>query len=108
MRIPALSAGWRASFQALLDGTRSGRTIAGNAGLSPAAAPPPAWAGFRPLRVASKSRESSSVTSLVLEPTDGRPLKAGLPGQFIVVRLKPAPDAAGPAAQLFAVGRAER
>ena len=92
LRIPALSAGWRASFQALLDGTRSGRTIAGNAGLSPAAAPPPAWAGFRPLRVASKSRESSRVTSLVLEPSDGRPVKAGLPGQFIVVRLKPAPD----------------
>jgi ferredoxin-NADP reductase len=33
------------------------------------------------------------VTSLVLEPTDGRPLATALPGQFIVLRLKPAPDA---------------
>ena len=93
LRIPALSAGWRASFQALLDGMKSGGTITGNAGLSPAAGPAPAWSGFRPLRVSRKSRESSKVTSLVLGPTDGRPLKAGLPGQFIVVRLRPPPDA---------------
>ena len=33
------------------------------------------------------------MTSLVLEPTDGRPLQAALPGQFIVLRLRPAPDA---------------
>ena len=40
-----------------------------------------------------KDRESASVTSLVLEPTDGQPLAAALPGQFIVLRLRPAPDA---------------
>jgi ferredoxin-NADP reductase len=40
-----------------------------------------------------KSRESSNVTSLVLESTDGRPLQAALPGQFIVLRLKLASDA---------------
>jgi ferredoxin-NADP reductase len=33
------------------------------------------------------------VTSLVLEPSDGQPLAAALPGQFIVLRLRPAPDA---------------
>jgi ferredoxin-NADP reductase len=33
------------------------------------------------------------VTSLVLEPADGRPLAAALPGQFIVLRLRPAADA---------------
>ena len=49
--------------------------------------------GFRTLRVADKRRESSNVTSLVLEPSDGRPLVAAMPGQFIVLRLKPAPDA---------------
>src|SRR5277367_2624359 len=92
LRIPALSAGWRASFQALLDGMQGSGAMAGNPGLSPAAAPPPAWTGFRPLRVSQKIRESSRVTSLVLEPTDEHPVKAGLPGQFIVVRLKPAPD----------------
>jgi ferredoxin-NADP reductase len=45
------------------------------------------------LQVSKKNRESSNVTSLVLEPTDENPLAAALPGQFIVVRLKPAPDA---------------
>ena len=32
------------------------------------------------------------VLSLVLEPTDGRPLTTPLPGQFVVVRLCPTPD----------------
>ena len=49
--------------------------------------------GFRPLRVAHKIRECNSVVSLVLESTDGHPLTAALPGQFVVLRLKPAPDA---------------
>ena len=93
LRIPALSNGWRSSFQALLERTRSGGPTTGNPGLGPAAGPPPAWAGFRPLRVFDKKRESDSVTSLVLEPTDGRPLSPGLPGQFIVLRLRPTPDA---------------
>ena len=68
--------------------------MTGNPGLTPAAGPPPAWTGFRPLRVSRKDPESASVTSLVLEPTDGQPLAAALPGQFIVLRLRPAPDAA--------------
>ena len=93
LRIPALSAGWRASFQALLEQERSGGATIGNAGLAPASGPPPAWTGFRPLRVARKIRESNSVISLVLEPADGHPLTAALPGQFIVLRLRPATDA---------------
>jgi ferredoxin-NADP reductase len=92
LRIPALSAGWRASLQALLEQERSGGTTIGNAGLAPAAGPPPAWTGFRPLRVVRKVRESNSVISLVLEPVDGQPLAAPLPGQFIALRLKPASD----------------
>ena len=92
LRIPALSDGWRSSFQVLLDRERSGSAVTGNPGLTPAAGPPPAWAGFRPLRVSRKDRESASVTSLVLEPSDGQPLAAALPGQFIVLRLRPAPD----------------
>jgi 3-alpha domain len=67
LRIPALSPGWRASFQALLEQERSGGATTGNAGLAPASSPP-AWAKFRPLRVSQKIRESCSVTSLVLEP----------------------------------------
>jgi ferredoxin-NADP reductase/MOSC domain-containing protein YiiM len=93
LRIPALSAGWRNSFHALLDRVQTSQAMTGNPGLSPTAGPPPAWTGFRPLRVSQKNRESSNVTSLVLEPTDENPLTAALPGQFLVVRLKPAPDA---------------
>ncbi len=93
LRIPALSDGWRASFQALLEQEASGGTPTGNAGLAPASGPPPAWSGFRPLRVSRKVRESSNVMSLVLEPINGQPLTAALPGQFVVLRLRPAPDA---------------
>ena len=92
LRIPALSAGWRGSFETMLEQKRSGSTI-GNPALSSAAGPAPAWAGFRPLRVTDKRRESMNVTSLMLAPSDGRPLVAAAPGQFIVLRLNPAPEA---------------
>jgi ferredoxin-NADP reductase/MOSC domain-containing protein YiiM/ferredoxin len=92
LRIPALSAGWRTSLEALLDRERKGRGTTGNPGLGPPMGPPPAWPGFRSLRVSQKLHESSNVTSLVLEPADGEPLKAALAGQYIVLRLRPRPD----------------
>lgn len=92
LRIPALSPGWQGSFRALLEQERRGAVTTGNAGLARESGPPPGWRGFRPLRVSRKTRESSSVISLTLEPTDGRPLAAALPGQFVVLRLKPSPD----------------
>jgi ferredoxin-NADP reductase len=93
LRIPALSIGWRTSFQALLEQERSGCPMTGNPGLDPPVGPP-AWQGFRPLRVSRKYQESSSVISLVLEPADDRPLATSLPGQFVVLRLQPAAGAA--------------
>ena len=87
LRIPQLIAGWRGSFQALLAQEQGGGVTTGNAGLAAVSGPPPAWPGFRALRVSHKIRESSSVTSLVLEPVDGLPLTAALPGQFVVLRL---------------------
>jgi len=93
LRVPALSPGWHASFTALLKQAQVSGTATGNAGLGSAASLPLAWTGFRPMRVAGKTRESSSVTSLLLESTEGHPLTAGLPGQFIVLRLRPTPDA---------------
>jgi ferredoxin-NADP reductase len=92
LRIPALSAGWRASFQALIEQKRSSAATTGNAGLAPASGPTAAWPGFRPLRVSRKERESRNVISLALEPVDGGPLPAALPGRFVVLRLRPAPD----------------
>ncbi len=90
LRIPALSTGWKSSFQALLD---QGAAEAGNAGLSGSVAPPPAWPGFRSLRVAKVDRESASVISLSFEQMDTSPLPAALPGQFLVVRLRITPGA---------------
>jgi ferredoxin-NADP reductase/MOSC domain-containing protein YiiM len=92
LRIPALSAGWRTSLEALLDRERKGSGTTGNPGLGPQMGPPPAWQGFRSLRVLRKLHESSNVTSLVLEPADSEPLTAALAGQFVVLRLRPRPD----------------
>ena len=92
LRIPTLSAGWRTSLEALLDREWKGSGTTGNPGLGPQMGPPPAWQGFRPLRVSRKLHESSNVTSLVLEPADSKPLTAGLAGQYIVLRLRPGPD----------------
>jgi ferredoxin-NADP reductase len=88
-----LSTGWRASFSALLEQARNPDATSGNAGLVRAASLKPAWAGFRALRVTGKTRESNFVTSLRLEPADGRVLSAGRPGQFVVLRLQPLPNA---------------
>jgi ferredoxin-NADP reductase/MOSC domain-containing protein YiiM len=92
LHIPALSPGWKTSFQALLEQTLTGNTAGGNPGLAPASGPPPAWPGFRPLRVSHMERESKSVLSLVLVPADQQPLAAALPGQFVVLRLRATPD----------------
>ncbi|MEU8815099.1 MOSC and FAD-binding oxidoreductase domain-containing protein [Actinoplanes sp. NPDC048796] len=84
LRIPALSPGWQGSFRAMLDQPES---AGGNAGLA-GAAPPPAWAGFRALRVTAIERESSTITSVRLADPDGVPLPAALAGQFLTVRLR--------------------
>ncbi|HET7005277.1 MAG TPA: MOSC domain-containing protein, partial [Candidatus Binatia bacterium] len=92
LRIPALSAGWRTSFQAFLQ-QESGGPVTGNPGLGPELGSPPAWPGFRPLKVSRVDQESRSVISLRLMPADGRPLVAAQPGQFVVLRLRAKPDA---------------
>ena len=84
LRIAALSPGWQASFRALLDGDTGG----GNAGLA-VTSPPPAWPGFRRLRVAGIERESDSVLSIRLEDPAGAALPAARPGQYLTLRIKP-------------------
>jgi ferredoxin-NADP reductase/MOSC domain-containing protein YiiM len=79
LRIPALSQGWKGSFQGMLDQDVS-------------AGPPPAWPGFRPLRVAQVDRESVDVISLSFEEAEGSSLPAAMPGQFLVLRLHVRPD----------------
>ncbi len=89
LRIPALSPGWKTSFQALLEQKSAADSGGGNAGLTPASGPPPAWPGFRRMRVAHIEQESQSIRSLVLKSVDRQPLAAALPGQYVVLRLRP-------------------
>src|SRR5262245_18047689 len=88
LRIDALSPGWRASFEALLQNETAG-PAGGNAGLVPAAAAHPVAPGFRPLVVAAVDHESADVISLTLQSADRQPLGASLPGQYVVLRLRP-------------------
>ena len=89
LRIEALSTGWRGSFEALLQSQQNGAST-GNVGLAPAEAANPATPGFQPLVVTSIDRESADVLSLTIQSADDHVLSAALPGQYVVVRLKPA------------------
>ncbi len=89
LRIPALSPGWKSSLHALIN--RASET--GNPGLTSSAGPPPAWPGFRSLRITRVDRESSEVISLFFESPDTVPLPQAQSGQFLVLRLHITPDA---------------
>lgn len=45
------------------------------------------WSGWRPFKIIDKVFESSEIVSLYLAPTDGGPLPAFLPGQYITLRI---------------------
>jgi ferredoxin-NADP reductase/MOSC domain-containing protein YiiM len=89
LRVPALSQGWKTSLKAIAE---QKTTEGGNPGLKASSGPPPAWPGFRSLRVAGVDREAANVVSLSIEQTDGAPLPAALPGQFLVLRLRTTPN----------------
>ena len=89
--IPALSPGWQGSFRDLLaDATPSAgsgaKPPAGSA-VEPVVDPAPAWPGFRPLRVTRIVRESSTVSSILLDDPAGSPLPAALAGQYLTFRI---------------------
>lgn len=71
-RIPALSPGWRRSFQSLAEQQSSAA---------------PAWTGFRPLAVRDVHEESSSVRSVLLADPGGAVLPSWTAGQSITVKL---------------------
>jgi ferredoxin-NADP reductase len=86
LRIPALSKGWQASFQAILAQESSPKSTEGNPGLANEERAP-AWPGFRQMRVAGIHKESDNVTSFVLAPINGQSLPVCQAGQFVVLRL---------------------
>ena len=93
-QIPALSPGWQDSFRDLLAAEGDAA-----AGLIPGAeqAPrlQPAWAGFRPVRVAKVVPETATVASIYLTAPDGSALPAARAGQHLTLRItgagEPAP-----------------
>ena len=81
LRVPALSEGWQGSFRELL-----AKAVCD----APSA---PAWSGFQPLRVAEIRRESSTISSFLLVPTeDGASTPVASPGQYLTLRLRPGGD----------------
>jgi ferredoxin-NADP reductase/MOSC domain-containing protein YiiM len=93
LRIPQLSQGWQGSLRAILQQESTGAPASGNPGLAPAAGPAPAWPGFRPLKISQIEKESASVLSISLVAAEDLPLAQPLPGQFIILRIHPAPGA---------------
>ncbi|MEV6195680.1 MOSC and FAD-binding oxidoreductase domain-containing protein [Streptomyces sp. NPDC051920] len=90
LRIPALSPGWQRSFEELAAGQQPAQKSG--------------WPGFRPLRVARIVPETSAISSVYLETTDGTPLPEARPGQYISIRL-PVGDAA-PAVRSYSLSAA--
>jgi ferredoxin-NADP reductase/ferredoxin len=92
LRVPALSPGWKTSLKAIAEQKTS---EGGNPGLKASSGPPPAWPGFRSLRVARVDQEVADVVSLsigLMDGADRAPLPAALPGQFLVLRLRTKPN----------------
>ena len=87
LRVPALSKGWQASFQAILQQGSNAKADAGNPGLANEEQAP-AWPGFKRMRVTDIRKESESVTSFLLVSMEGQDLPIPQPGQFIVLRLQ--------------------
>jgi ferredoxin-NADP reductase/MOSC domain-containing protein YiiM/ferredoxin len=86
LRIPALSAGWKGSFQSMV-AAEENHDRGANAGAAVSSASSAEWLGFRSLRVATIKRESVDVLSFELESEDHSPLPMPVPGQFLVFKL---------------------
>jgi ferredoxin-NADP reductase/MOSC domain-containing protein YiiM len=96
LEIPALPAGWKASFREITgqaersgSGGNGGGSAAGNPGLA-VTSPPPAWRGFRSLAVTAVEPESESVVSVYLADPAGGALPSAQAGQFLTLRVQPA------------------
>jgi ferredoxin-NADP reductase/MOSC domain-containing protein YiiM len=87
-RIPALSPGWKDSFDSFLQADKNG-IHNGNPGLTPSITSAPTWNGFRCVRVVEVHRETCEVSSVVLADPEGSPLPPALPGQYLVLRCLP-------------------
>ncbi|MFI5475924.1 MOSC domain-containing protein [Streptomyces cacaoi] len=88
--IPALSPGWRQSFQELVAARQPGSE--------------PGWPGFKALRVTRVVRETPTISSIHLDTVDGTRLPPSRPGQYLSLRL-PVGDGA-PAVRSYSLSSA--
>ena len=90
--IPALSPGWRQSFQDLLEGGAGEAGASSGSSASAIIDTEPGWSGLRPLRVEAIVPESSTIMSVYLGAEDGSALPPALPGQYLTLRVPEAGD----------------
>jgi len=83
--IPALSPGWKSSFEGFLQAEKNG-IHNGNPGLAPYTSPLPVWKGFRWVRAVEVRWQTYEVISVVLADLDGSALPPAVPGQYLVLR----------------------
>jgi len=87
-RVPALSPGWKGSFESFIQAEKSG-IHNGNPGLTASISSLPAWTGFRPVKVLEVRPETNEVVSVQLAGLEGSLLPPALPGQYLVLRYLP-------------------
>jgi len=102
--IPALSQGWKDSFEGFLQAAKSG-VHNGNPGLTSFSGPRPAWDGFRRAKVVEVHRETQEVTSIVIADAAGLPLPPSLPGQYLALRCRP-DEISAPVARSYSISGA--
>ena len=90
--IPALSPGWRQSFQDLLEEKAEEKAQEKGRGTVEEAKQEAGWSGFRALRVEDVVPESSTIASVYLAAEDGSALPPALPGQYLTLRIPEAGD----------------
>jgi ferredoxin-NADP reductase/MOSC domain-containing protein YiiM len=87
LNVPALSPGWQGSFRGRVEQADHRRTEV-------APPQPPAWPGFRRLRVDRLVHETELVTSVYLKLVGGGALPVPQPGQYLTLRLSGAGEPA--------------
>jgi ferredoxin-NADP reductase/MOSC domain-containing protein YiiM len=86
LKIPALSKGWKTSFQELLNAQLEG-IANGNAGLTGQQGRPAAWTGFRPFVVQKSRMESFGIRSFELKYEGLDILPEFLAGQHVALHI---------------------
>jgi ferredoxin-NADP reductase/MOSC domain-containing protein YiiM/ferredoxin len=84
LRIPALSEGWRKSFESYLEED--------NSDANPATVADMTWKGYRSFKIMELTRESADVLSIAFASPDGAVLPLSAAGQYVALQLQTGKD----------------